>query len=118
MEAGLLTEVYYAMPSKRYHSGRGWTDSQLDAGLDRLRAAGIIDGDPPALTEDGAALRESIEVATDRQQRPIIEAIGDDFDRLVETLGPWAGAIVADGGFPSAITQLPPEWGRLYDPET
>ncbi len=57
-------------------------------------------------------------MATDRQQRPIIEAIGDDFDRLVETLGPWAGAIVADGGFPSAITQLPPEWGRLYDPET
>ncbi len=73
-----------AMPSKRYHSGRGWTDRQLDAGLDRLRAAGIIDGDPPALTEDGAALRESIEVATDRQQRPIIEAIGDDFERLVD----------------------------------
>ena len=118
VEAGLLTEVYYGMPSKRYHSGRGWTDSQLDAGLDRLRAAGIIDGDPPALTERGAALRESIEVATDRQQRPIIEAIGDDFEQLVTTLEPWAGAIVADGGFPSAITQLPPEWGRLYDPET
>jgi len=118
VEAGLLTEVYYAMPSKRYHSGRGWTDSQLDAGLDRLRAAAIIEGDPPALTEDGAALREGIEVATDRQQRPIIEAIGDDFEQLVTTLEPWAGAIVADGGFPSAITQLPPDWGRLYDPET
>lgn len=116
VEAGLLTEVYYGMPSKYYHRGRGWTDRQLDAGLDRLCAAGIIEGDPPSLTADGMTLREGIEVATDRQQRPILEAIGDDFERLVSTLEPWAGAIVADGGFPAAITELPPTWGLLPEP--
>ena len=115
VEAGLLTEVYYAMPSKRYHSGRGWTEAQLDAGLARLRDAGIIEGDDPQLTPAGLELREGIELATDRQQRPILDAIGDDFEQLVATLGPWAGGIVADGGFPSAITELPPDWGRLYD---
>jgi len=113
VEAGLLTELYYAMPSKRYHRGRGWTDAQLDAGLDRLRAAGLVVGDPPALTDEGRSFREDIEVATDRQQRPILDAIGDDLDRLLTTLEPWAGAIVADGGFPSAISQLPAAWGRL-----
>jgi hypothetical protein len=113
VEAGLLTELYYAMPSKHYHRGRGWTDRQLDAGLDRLRAAGLATGDRPALTDAGQSFREDIEVATDRQQRPILDAIGDDFDRLVATLGPWGTAIVADGGFPSAITQLPATWGRL-----
>jgi hypothetical protein len=103
------------MPVKRYHSGRGWTDRQLDAGLDRLRAAGILDGHPPALTDEGTTLREGIEVATDRQQRPILQVIGADFERLVTTIEPWAAAIVADGGFPSAITELSPDWGRVDD---
>ena len=48
VEIGLLTELYYGMPLKRYHRGRGWTDADLDAGLDRLRARGLIDGDPAA----------------------------------------------------------------------
>ncbi len=117
VEAGLLTEVYYGMPSKHYHRGRGWSERQLDDGLDRLRAAGVIDGEPPALTAEGTILREGIEVATDRQQRPILDAIGADFDRLVTTIEPWAAAIVAEGGFPSAITQLPAAWGRLPDPD-
>ena len=113
VEAGLLTEVYYEMPTKRYHAGRGWTERQLDDGLDRLRARGVIDGDPVTFTPAGQELREAIEIATDHQMLPLLDALGDDLDELVALLGPWAGEIVAAGGFPSAITQIPAAWGRL-----
>ncbi|MCU1502243.1 MAG: hypothetical protein JWM12_1597 [Ilumatobacteraceae bacterium] len=116
IEAGLMAEAYYGMPTKRYHSGRGWTPSDLDAGLERLRADGLIDGDPVALTERGRELRESIEVSTDIQQRPILDALGDDYDELLSLVEPWAGAIFAAGEYPSSIEQLPPDWGRLDDP--
>jgi hypothetical protein len=111
VEIGLLTEIYYGMPSKRYHRGRGWTEADLDAGLDRLRDRGLVTGEPPRLTALGAQRRESIELATDTQQRAIIQAIGDDLDQLIDTLGPWSAAIVADGGFPSSVEQIPPTWG-------
>ena len=113
VEAGLLTEVYYGMPTKRYHSGRGWTAEDLDAGLERLRARGVIEGDPVAFTEAGRQLRESIEVATDRQMAPVLAALGDDHDELISILESWAGTIVGAQGFPTAITQIPSTWGRL-----
>jgi hypothetical protein len=113
VEIGLLTEIYYGMPSKRYHRGRGWTEADLDAGLDRLRDRDLVAGDPPQLTARGAQLRESIELATDIQQRAIIEAIGDDLDRLIDALTPWSMAIVAAGGFPTSVEQIPPTWGNL-----
>jgi hypothetical protein len=116
VEIGLLTEAYYGMPAKRYHSGRGWTPKQLDAGLDRLRAAGLLEGDPVVLTEQGRAAREAIETATDIQQRPILDALGDDDDELLDLLEPWATAIYTSGAYPTSIEQLSPEWGRVDDP--
>jgi hypothetical protein len=113
VEAGLLTEAYYGMPTKRYHRGRGWTEPALDAGLDRLRERKLIEGDPVRLTEEGRMFREAIEVATDLQQRAICDAIGDDYDELLAIIEPWAGAIVGDGGFPTSVEQLPPSWGRM-----
>lgn len=113
VEAGLLTEVYYRMPSKRYHAGRGWTDAELDAGLARLRDRGLLTGDPVRFTDEGRAVRESIEAATDAQMAPMLAALGDDLDELVTLLAPWAATIVQAGGFPATITQLPERWGRL-----
>jgi hypothetical protein len=113
VEIGLLTELYYGMPLKRYHRGRGWTDGDLDAGLARLAARGLVASRPAQLTSAGTALRESIEVATDVQQRPILDAIGDDLDLVVDTLGPWSAAIVGAGGFPSSVEQIPPSWGNI-----
>jgi hypothetical protein len=116
VEIGLLTEIYYGMPSRRYHRGRGWTDTDLDAGFERLDAAGLVSlGPRPRLTAAGTELRDTIERATDAQQAPIVRAIGDDLDWLVETLGPWSAAIVASGGFPTSVEQIPPQWGRLAD---
>ncbi len=113
VEIGLLTEIYYGMPSRRYHRGRGWTEADLDAGFERLQDRGLVTGTPPQLTPSGVELRESIELATDRQQRAIIDAIGDDLDDVVDAIGPWAAAIVAAGGFPSSVEQIPPSWGNL-----
>ncbi|MEO5723052.1 MAG: hypothetical protein ABIQ39_01785 [Ilumatobacteraceae bacterium] len=115
VEIGLLTEMYYGMPSKRYHRTRGWSDADLDAGLHRLRDRGLVDEQLPALTEPGRQLRESIEVATDVQQRAILDAIGADLDQLVGTVGPWSAAIVAAGGFPRSVDQIPPTWGSSPD---
>ncbi|MEO5900221.1 MAG: hypothetical protein ABIR68_08820 [Ilumatobacteraceae bacterium] len=115
VEAGLLAEAYYGMPTKRYHSGRGWTPSQLDAGLDRLRARGVIEDEPIVLTERGREMRHGIEVATDLQQASILNAIGDDLDELLALVEPWAAAIYAGGGYPTSIEQLPPAWGRMDD---
>ena len=115
VEAGLLTEAYYAMPTKRYHSGRGWTPNDLDAGLGRLRADGLIEGDPVTLTERGRAMREAIEVSTDIQQRPILDAIGDDLEELLTLIEPWAAMIYASGTYPTSIEQLSPHWGQVLD---
>jgi hypothetical protein len=115
VEAGLMTEIYYEMPTKRYHHGRGWTHADLDAGLERLRHRGLITEEPVAFTDAGRTLRERIEVDTDRQQRPLIEALGDDYEELLSILEPWAGAIVEAGGFPTAIDQLAAAWGSLDD---
>ncbi len=114
VEIGLMTEIYYDMPTKRYHRSRGWTDADLDVGLERLRDRGLVtEGAPAELTSRGRELRETIEAATDTQQEPILEAIGADFDRLVATIGPWSMAIVEGGGFPTSVEQIPPSWGRL-----
>lgn len=113
VEIGLLTEIYYGMPNRRYHRSRGWTEADLDSGTTRLRDRGLISGDPPALTPTGAAARDAIETATDVQQAPILTAIGDDLDELVAILGPWSAAIVAAGGFPTSVEQIPPQWGRV-----
>lgn len=113
VEICVLTEIYYGMPGHRYHRTRGWADDDLDAGTERLRGRGLIEGKPPVLTAAGAELRESVELATDLQQAPILDAIGRDLDELVGIVGPWSAAIVAAGGFPRTAEQIPPQWGRL-----
>ncbi|TCK22834.1 SCO6745 family protein [Pseudonocardia endophytica] len=112
VEAGLLAEVYADMPRRRYHLTRGWPEATLDEGLDRLRDKGLVRGEPAVFTDEGAALREAIEVATDVQQAPLLDALGDQLDELLALLRPWCAAIVAAGAYPSAIEQLPPTWGR------
>lgn len=41
-----------------------------------------------------------METTTDNQQRPIIEAIGEDFEERVALLTPWRRAIMAEHGYP------------------
>jgi hypothetical protein len=93
-EIGLLSELYWGLPMRSYSRTRGWTDAQFDAAHARLQARGWLD--ETGFTDAGRAAREAIEVATDVQMRPALEALGDDAEELFELLAPW-GAAVRDG---------------------
>ena len=99
-EIGLLTELYWGLPLRSYSRTRAWTDEQFDAATERLESRGLIaDG---AFTEAGRALREDIEVHTDVQMRPAMDALGDDADELFALLGPWSDQIRAAKGYPAS----------------
>ncbi|MHB8467485.1 MAG: SCO6745 family protein, partial [Acidimicrobiales bacterium] len=86
-EIGMLSELYWGLPSRSYVRTRAWSDADLDAAAARLGDRGLLaDG---AMTDQGRTEREEVELATDRQCRPIVEALGDDFDALIATLLPW-----------------------------
>ena len=99
-EIGLLTELYWGMPARTYVRTRAWTDGQLDAAADRLNAAGLLDDG--GLTDTGRAHREDIELATDAQMAPAIEALGGDLAELDRLLRPWATAVMDAGGYPQS----------------
>ena len=99
-EIGLLTELYWGMPTRSYVRTRAWTDAQLDAAEARLEAAGLMaDHD---LTTAGRDHREQIELATDAQMAPAIDALGGDLKELEGLLKPWALAVMEKGGYPQS----------------
>ena len=99
-EIGLLTELYWGMPTRTYVRTRAWTDAQLDAAEARLSEAGLMQAGE--LTEDGRAHREQIESATDAQMEPAIDALGSDLKELDDLLRPWATAVMDAGGYPQS----------------
>ena len=96
-EIGLVTEHYWGLPPRSYVRTRAWSDADLDAAEARLTARGLLDDG--GLTASGRTLREDVERGTDRPCRPIVEALGDDLDTLVELLARWGAAIRAAGGY-------------------
>lgn len=99
-EMCLLTEPYWGLPLRSYSRTRAWSDADFDAAEERLVARGwLLDG---TLTDEGRAERERIEVATDLQCRPTVDALGDDLEELVAILARWAGAIREARGYPAA----------------
>jgi hypothetical protein len=99
-EIGLLTELYWGMPTRTYVRTRAWTDAQLDAAEARLEAAGLMADHE--LTESGRAHREQIELATDAQMAPAVDALGEDLKELDDLLRPWATSVMDAGGYPQS----------------
>jgi hypothetical protein len=98
-EVGLLTELYWRMPLRSYIRTRAWSDADLDDAEGRLVERGLLsDG---ALTPEGRALRERVEVSTDAQCQVIVETLGDDFDELLNILGPWGLTLRDASAYPS-----------------
>jgi hypothetical protein len=98
-EIGLLTELYWGLPMRTYVRTRAWSDAELDAAEARLIERGLVaDG---AFTADGRRAREAVELDTDRQCRPIVDALGDDLDELVTILSGWSRTIQSAGGYPA-----------------
>lgn len=96
-EIGLVTELYWGLPPRTYVRTRAWNDDDLDGAQARLVERGLLAG--TELTEAGRASREAVEVATDRQCRPIVAALGDDVETLIGILAPWGAAVRATGGY-------------------
>jgi hypothetical protein len=96
-EIGLLTELYWGIPLRSYIRSRAWSNDELDAAEERLVARGLMaDG---GFTDAGREAREAVEVATDRQCQPILDALGNDLDELVALLQPWGAAVRDAGGY-------------------
>ena len=93
-EIGLLTELYWGLPMRSYSRSRGWTADEFDQAEAGLRDRGLLDG--PGLSEAGREAREAIEVATDDQMAPVLDALGESAGELCAILEPW-GAAVRDG---------------------
>ena len=95
VEVNVLNELWREVPIGTIsHTLMSWCPADTDAAMQRLAAAGLSAGD--AITPAGAALRDDIEQRTSAQQAAIVDALGDDADRLLGLLDPWAHAI-ADG---------------------
>jgi hypothetical protein len=102
VEILLLTEQWWGVPARSYTPSRGWTGKDMDAGFGRLQARGLMTGGEQ-LTDAGRAFREEIEVRTDELERPVLDALGDDLDELLDHLDAWSEAIIAAGSYPKRI---------------
>ena len=101
VEILLLTEQWWGLPARSYTPTRGWTGADMDAGFGRLRRRGLMTGEQ--LTDAGRAFREEVEVRTDELERPLLDALRDDLDELLQHLDAWAEAIIAAGSYPKRI---------------
>jgi hypothetical protein len=101
--------VYFAPEAHAAYEALGFdgspppsSDGIARPGFARLQRRGLMT-DAEQLTDAGRAFREEIEVRTDELERPIIDALGDDLDDLVEVLDAWSEAIIAAGSYPQRI---------------
>jgi len=74
----------------------GWPDADRAVARDALHLRGWLDADG-AITDDGRAGRDAIEAATDVGDKPLIDALGDRADAVIDALSPLARQIVAAG---------------------
>jgi hypothetical protein len=106
VEIGLLNDCYMGLPMRSYVRTRGWNDEELDAGAERLRARGWLDGDE--LSETGREAREEIERATDRQMAAGLVALADDLGSVIDALKRWGAAMREAGGYVGGPVDLWP----------
>ena len=81
---------------------RGWSDEQWDAAVEALRSRGVLDAD--GLTPTGTALRDSVEVTTDRlASLPWSRLTEDQLGRLVEIGRGFVRTVAANGAWPDGV---------------
>ncbi|MGZ4706618.1 MAG: SCO6745 family protein [Acidimicrobiales bacterium] len=95
----VLTELWLGFGVGEYSATRGLGGDRLAATVASLEGQGLVtDG---ALTSAGRALRDELEAATDRSQRSLISALGDDLEPIVLATDAVSASIVAAQAFPS-----------------
>ena len=98
LEANLLTELWVGFTATSYAGSRAWSPEAMSAAQQALRVRGLLDGD--ALSDAGRTLRESVEAATDLAMAPVVAALGDELDGVVERCDTWGQAVIDRGWFP------------------
>ena len=100
-DIGMLTELSWGMPLRSYSRTRGWSADEFDRSEHHLRDLGHLEGEGPdtRLSQQGRHAREQIEVTTDDQMRPALDALGDDLAELFDVLAPWGETIRAGKGY-------------------
>lgn len=99
-EIGVLSELYWGLPVKSYSKSRGWTDVEYHEAIARLERDGLLKGN--TLTNAGREARDAVEIATDIQCQPIVDALDDGISELIAILRPWCGQIRNAKGYPAA----------------
>ena len=99
LEAAITHVATGDVPGAVLASTRAWPEDEWDAGIEGLRARGILGGgDELVLTDAGRAQRQWVEDATDAAAVAAYAPLGDDgCARLRALTRPWSRAIV-DGG--------------------
>lgn len=84
-------------------ASRGWSEEQWDEAVEHLRGVGILDG-AGELTEQGHALRERVENATDRAAARPWERLGQQRGERLRELGKQLSrTVAAAGAFPDGV---------------
>ena len=107
IETLLITEAWWGLPIHTYSRTRAWPTDQVEATIASLADRGLLIDSQ--LTPAGEELRESVEAMTDRAERDVLDALGDDLDELTELLRPWAKAVIDAGGYPTDPASLAPK---------
>ena len=94
----VLTELWVGIPLGSYTATRGWSATQIDAEVQRLRETGLIDGD--LLSASGQARRDELEATTDAMEQPIVDALGPGFDAVVAQVDEWSTRCIDARAFP------------------
>lgn len=100
VEMCLLTDAFSGLPMRTYSATRGWTAEQFDPATERLVAHGLLDATGETYSDAGREIRSRIELNTDKQMRPAMNAIEEDVAELLEILTPWAQSVKNACGYP------------------
>ncbi len=93
------------MPADFIKRSRDYSDDEWDSCVRSLQERGLLTA-AGALTEDGRAVKEHIEVRTDSLSLPALAALDDDsVERLFRALTPITRKVVAGGDLP-AVTPM------------
>lgn len=97
IEALITSSGYGDGTVEFYQKNRAWSLEEWEAGVDRCRSRGWIDGNG-ALTPAGSELRNRIEEATDRTMSSALDSLGEHLDRVIDAIKPISREIYLNGG--------------------
>jgi hypothetical protein len=99
IDALLLHAASGEVPRAALQGSRRWSDAEWDAAVARLAARGVLQADG-SFTEQGAALRQSIEDRTDELALAPWKVLGEEAcDELRALVRPLSKAVVSSGTF-------------------